>query len=119
MNSVLNRAYVLILFIFTACHNSDQIIKLLNSNNKDDIIRGAFEAGETKNRVFVPYILNNASDVRMSTNIRFYGVTVYQAKMQALEKIFEKSPPHKITYKLDSSVIKYYVDLSKENDESK
>ena len=55
--------------------------ELLNSNVKDDLILGAYKAGETVKRTFIPLLLRNAEDWGMSTNFDFKGVSVYQAKM--------------------------------------
>jgi len=56
-------------------------------------------------------MLAHAADERMSTNIRYYGITVYQAKMIALGKIFKKFPPNKVTPIPDSGVISFYTIL--------
>jgi hypothetical protein len=63
---------ILSLFIFNSCGNNDnKIIRLLNSEHKDDVISGAYMAGESSNKQFVPLLLKNANDVRTSTNLRF------------------------------------------------
>ena len=98
-------------FTMTSCNTDKEIIELLKSKNKDEIILGAKKAGASGKLEFVPYLLDNAVDWRMSTNISFKGVTVYQAKMKALQKIFKEFPPTEITYKPDSSVIKFYISL--------
>jgi hypothetical protein len=114
MNSVNSRVLVVIgLLMLAACLNNDKIFGRLRGKYKDDVIRGATEAGRTKDTIFVPELLKNADDPRVSTNIDFYGVSVYQAKMEALEEIFQKSPPNKITYRPDSRVIKFYSELAK------
>ena len=90
-----------------------EVIKLLKSNDKDDIISGAYYAGESKSQDYVPLLLNNAADPRATTNIEYYGISVYQAKMIALGKIFNKYPPNKITRIPDSGVISFYTKLPK------
>lgn len=96
-----------------SCSHDREIIRLLESNNSNNVILGAFKAGETGDEKFVPLLLNNCSDIRGSTNIHFKGFTVYQEKMIALRKIYKKDPPNKITYRPDSAIIKYYLELSK------
>jgi hypothetical protein len=109
----MKRAIIAIgLLLMTSCMSNDKTLEMLRSQKKDDVIRGAIRAGHTKNKIFVPYLLTNITDQRMSTNVYFYGVTVYQAKMEALEKIFGQSPPREITYLLDSAVVKFYTDLA-------
>ncbi|WP_343673619.1 hypothetical protein [Chitinophaga sp.] len=107
--------YALIFILFTSCNSDKEIIRLLNSEEKEDIILGAYKAGKTGDKQFVPLLLKNAADRRASINIKFKGFTVYQEKMLALQKIFKQAPPAKITDKPDSLVINFYTELSKEN----
>lgn len=95
------------------CNSDSRIINLLNSNTDDNIINGATKAGKKGDRKFIALLLKNAADERMSTHLFFKGVTVYQAKMEALQKIFKVSPPVEITYKADSAIIKFYTELYK------
>jgi hypothetical protein len=94
------------------CISVDHILLLLKSKDKDDVIFGAYKAGECGNKIFIPLLLKDAGDERRSTNLRFLGITVYQSKMSALQKILGVDPPSKITYKVDSSIIKFYLELS-------
>ena len=94
-----------------SCNSDKEIIELLNSKNKDEIILGANKAGTSGKLKFVPYILNNAEDWRMSTNFSFKGVTVYKAKMEALQKILKERSPTEITFKPDSTIIKFYTSI--------
>lgn len=87
----------------------DEIFKLLNSDQPRDLIFGAFDAGESKDTVFLPLLLKNADDPRMCTHIRFKGFSVYQEKMGAIKKILNVTPPTEITHKPDSTVIKFYM----------
>lgn len=100
------------LFLLVGCNNDKKIFELLASEDKEDIILGAYKAGESGDKKFVPALLKNADDKRSSTNIRFMGMTVYQAKMGALKKIFNSLPPNQINYKPDSTIIKFYIRLS-------
>ena len=116
MNTHLKMFLIILSFLYMNCNNRTEVEKLLKSNNKEDIILGSYKAGEMRAKNFVPLLLENAYDERMSTNIRFKGITVYQAKMIALKKILQKEPPVKITYIPDSAVISFYKNLSeKEN----
>ena len=98
--------------LLVSCEKNDKIFTLLKSNKKDDIIKGASEAGSGGNKIFVPELLNNSGDPRRSTSLFHYGVSIYQAKMKALEHIFQKSPPDEITMIVDSVNIKFYIDLA-------
>lgn len=95
------------------CSSREDIIKLLKSNDKNEIILGAYKAGESQNKEYVPLLLLNPFDARRSTNLRFYGITVYQEKMNALAKIFHENPPEKIGVNPDSAVVFFYKKLAK------
>ena len=96
--------------LFSAsCSDNKEIFRLLKSTDKEDVIQGAFQAGESGDKHFIPLLLQNAADPRRSTDIFFKGITVYQSKMIALQKILKLSPPNEISYKIDSNVIKFYI----------
>jgi hypothetical protein len=97
----------------SSCKSDATIFELLNSKDKEDIILGSFNAGNSGSIKFVPLLLKDSYDPRRSTNLQFKGVTVYQAKMTALRKIFKQDPPIEITHKPDSLVIKFYIELAK------
>ena len=103
--------FILSLSFFSSCNNDKEIIRLLNSELKDDVILGAYKAGESGDKQFIPFLLKDANDVRTSTNVKFLGYNVYQEKMIALRKIFKQEPPVKIKDKPDSIVIKFYIEL--------
>lgn len=105
--------FVLSLLTFSSCNNDKKILRLLKSERKDDVILGAYKAGESGSKQFVQLLLKDANDVRTSTNVKFLGYNVYQEKMIALRKIFKEEPPVKITDKPDSVIIKFYTELSK------
>jgi hypothetical protein len=105
--------FILSLLMLPSCNNDKEIFKLLQSDNKDDIILGAYKAGETEDKKFVSLLLKNADDPRRSTNLRFIGLSVYQSKMIALRKIFKMKPPNEITRNVDSTVIEFYITCAK------
>jgi len=103
---------ILLFSLFFSCENNndtERIKYLLNSKKGDptEIINGAYLAGESGKKEFIPLLLKNANDVRMCTDIRFKGFSVYQEKMGALEKITNLIPPVEITRKPDSVVINF------------
>jgi len=113
----MKRKYSLIILIhvliFTAsCQNDSKILILLKSHQKEEIIKGAYLAGESGNKIFSPLLLQNANDVRTSTSLKYKGYNIYQEKMIALSKIYKQRPPAQITSNPDSSVIKFYISLS-------
>lgn len=102
-----------VIITYFSCNSDSRVQKLLKSTNTNDLILGAIKAGDKGDKKFVPLLLDSAADWSTSTNLRFYGVSVYQAKMRALEKIFKVSPPTEITSDPDSVVIKFYTELYK------
>lgn len=107
--------YLFLVFISTAnagCSSDKKVESLLNSKDKDDLISGSMKAGKKGKEKFVSLLLKNADDPRRSTNLKFKGVSVYEAKMRALGSIFKQFPPIKITEDPDSQVINYYINLS-------
>ena len=106
----------MIILAFFSCNkdkDDKEICKLLNSKDKDEIIKGAFEAANTGNKKYIPLLLKNANDNRRSINIKFKGYSVYQAKMLAIKKISKKEPPRIIDKLSDSLIINYYILLYK------
>ncbi|WGK94875.1 MULTISPECIES: hypothetical protein [Flavobacterium] len=104
-----NYIIILIILVFLSCNKDKEICKLLNSNEKDEIIEGAFEAANSGDSKYIPLLLKNANDARRSTNLKFKGYSVYQAKMLAIKRISKKEPSRIISRKPDSLVIKYYI----------
>ncbi len=94
-----------------SCNSDSEIRNLLNSKDKDSIIKGARKAGIKRKKDFVPLLLYKAYDWRTSTNFNFKGVSVFQAKMEALEKIYKVKPPSSITDIPDSTIIKFYTEI--------
>jgi hypothetical protein len=111
-----NLFYLSILFVFLfSCVNSDQekINKLLKKNDKTSIIEASFLIGELKDTTYIPFLLKDCYDYRITHHMKFYGVSVYQSKMVAMKKISGVAPPLEITYLPDSTVINYYSNLAK------
>lgn len=108
--------YTSILFIFLlSCTESKQerINKLLNKNDKTSIIEASFLIGEIKDTSYVPILLKNCYDCRITHHMQFYGISVYQSKMIALKKISGVAPPSEATYQPDSSIVNYYTAWAK------
>jgi hypothetical protein len=70
--------------------------------------------GESGSKDFVPLLLLDFADPRVSINMQFKGFSVYQEKAIAFKKIFQKLPPVKITAHPDSVDIKFYMQLATE-----
>jgi hypothetical protein len=92
---------------------TQSVLEHLNSPNKDSILIGAYNAQITKDSVFIPLLLKNVSDPRISHHKNFYGITVYYGCIIALKKITKKEPPHKITHEVDTVNVNFYRSLYK------
>lgn len=102
----------LIFLLTLSCNKDQKIERLLNSEDKQDLIEGAFEAGKSGNKKFIPLLLKNANDPRITHNLHFKGMSVYQSKMNALKKILKQQPTADITSEPDSTVIKFYIKVA-------
>lgn len=104
-----------LLFFTTMCTNHPklpnkvQTLSLLKSENKDSLIIGAYYAGESKDKSYINALLNIAFDPRISHNKDFYGISVSQSALIALEKITGVAPPNKNAYKVDSVNIDFFI----------
>lgn len=114
---ILKSIYCLLLLLILSCNKNEKIYSLLSSHDKNDLISGAYKAGESGKKEFIPLLLKNADDFRTTTNLKFKGITVYQQKMIALKNIFKVEPPNRITSLPDSSIIKFYIDLHEKSNQ--
>ncbi len=99
---------LILIFILSCENNSQKIVKLLNSNDKTDIIRGCSLLNSEKDSAFVKYLFKNLNDERISHEAKFYGISVYSAKIKALKRISGLEPPNMIIYKNDSINTNFY-----------
>ena len=101
--------------VLLSCSNSEdaKTMELLNGDSKGQLFFGAYKAGLSRKRIFVPLVLKNAIDTSASDPRSSYeGKTLYRIKMEALNKIFHQAPPIPITEKPDSLIIKFYTELA-------
>jgi len=87
----------------------DEILNLLNSNDKTKIIKGCSLINSEKDTMYVNFLLRNIDDSRVSNHSDYYGISVYEAKIKALKRISNLDPPNKITYNVDSLNISFYT----------
>ena len=71
---------------------------------------------DKRDTALIPLVLVNPYDQRESSRLPYKGQTIYQAKMEAMQRISESSPPAKITYKIDSSIVSFYTTWAKSKD---
>jgi hypothetical protein len=101
------------LILLSSCNRSEKYKSDLNKKNHPSLIcNAAYELGEARDTSAIKPLLNNILDVRMSTSLKFKGMTVCYCKLGALKKILRVEPPFKINqFDLDSAAVKYYLDL--------
>lgn len=90
---------------------SEDIKKHLKSNDIDSILIGAYSAGHRKDSTAIPMLLKNIYDQRISHDASFYGVSVQQGCIKALQNISGIFPPHKDLNEIDSIDCKFYIEM--------
>jgi hypothetical protein len=96
------------LVLLAGCSDYASVERLINSSYAGDRIRGAYAIGEARDTSYVPWLLKQPTDGHISYNLRSYGVSVYQSKMNALRLISGQAPPAPITCQPDSTVVDFY-----------
>jgi len=82
---------------------------MMKSNNVDSIIKAVMEIQEVNDTSMIDALLYKPNDPRITHNLLYKGMSVYQIKMTALKKIINLDPPKPITYEVDTTVIEFYV----------
>lgn len=86
----------------------------IRGDNVDRIIEATLEIQEANDTSMFDAILYKADDPRITHNIFHKGKSVYQVKMLALKRMTGINPPNEITYIVDTAVIKFYIEKTKE-----
>jgi hypothetical protein len=102
-------ALLIIVTLFIACNKDNEIRRLLNGPRSVDRIEGCYEAAETSDIRYLPLLLKNANIPLITSNIRFKGISVYQADMYSLSKLLGVSPPHPITRVVDTTNVDFFI----------
>ena len=77
---------------FTACSSSEDYKKDLLSDNQNKIDNACYELDELKDTSAVKPLLTKALDPRISTNLKFKGMSVNYCRLVALKKISGVGP---------------------------
>lgn len=107
--STIKKAFLAIscLTVSLGCQNKNKAQSFLLSSNKDSLIIGAYML--TKNDTSgVRLIFENVADPRISHKTKHYGESVYQSKMNAMQRISNLDPPQKITSEPNTIIIDFY-----------
>ncbi|WP_124981828.1 hypothetical protein [Nonlabens xiamenensis] len=113
-----NLKYVFFVFLFFSCkddYNKKDVEKMLNSNNTSQLVEAYYLIGEHKDTSFVKNIFSQIEDVRISHDLKFKGVSVYQSKMIALKKIYNVDPPNPLSKEVDKSLVDFYREIAANN----
>jgi hypothetical protein len=95
--------------VLLSCKDSrTSIDTLIHSEETNDVIMGFYLIGEAKDTSYIDELFFNIDDRRISHDLRFNGISVYQSKVSALRQISGLEPPTKITYRPDSVIINFY-----------
>jgi len=104
-------SYISIILMFFSCSSNEKYKQDLSSDNIDKIDMACFKLGELKDTSAVKLLLTKALDPRMSTHIRFKGMSVNYCKLIALRKISAVSPEKKINqFWPDTAATLFYLD---------
>jgi hypothetical protein len=109
-----NAAMIFLLLVLMSCNQDKEIQQLLHSEKPTEIMEGAYKAGTSGDKKYVPLLLKNANNPSASTALHWKGFTVYTEVMFALERIYKVRPPHSYDGVLvlpDSVNIKFYSAL--------
>lgn len=109
--------FSIFLLLFLSCQNTkrSEIINGLNSDKPAEIINACRLIGKDSDSSIVFMLLEHPFDARVSNDLRFKGISVYQAKMHAFERVSGLQPPNDVTYQLDSANVHFYVDWVREH----
>lgn len=106
MNSVVKSLAAILL---VSCSTKAEKVKLLiNSTKPTDQVKGFCLIGESGDTSYVKRMLQTPYAGGTSYSMNYYGVTVYQSRMNALKKISGLEPPREITRQPDSVIVDFY-----------
>ena len=106
-----------VFFILNTCNKSERYKHDLSSENHPTrIVKAAYELGESKDTSAIKALLKNILDPRMSTNLRFKGMTVCYCKLVALQKIAGiKSHTQPNQFGQDTAAVRFYLKWAVDN----
>ena len=108
MYSKIRKFFILFILLLNSCNSKEKISLLLKSDDKTQIMLGCSYINSQKDTEYVSLLLKDLDDSRISHDVRFNGMSVYQCKINALKRISNIDPPKKVTYKVDTVNINFY-----------
>jgi len=102
-------AVLFMLLSFNTNNKKDSIQTLLGSENATDLIEAYSYINKIDDTIYIEEMFKNPYDARVSNDLRFKGISVYQAKMNAFKRMSGIEPPHIINYKVDTVNVHFYL----------
>lgn len=84
---------------------------MLDSDKKIEVIKAINYIADHHQTHMVKYLLTDAMDPRIIHDLRYKGMSIYQIKMGAMERLTGIKSVKEITYQPDSTVFKFYLDI--------
>lgn len=106
------------IFILISCSRGIEertLIEMFNSKDKKQLLTAIEYVSDHHQVHMVKYLLSDALDPRIVHDVRYKGMSIYQIKMGAMQKLTGVKSLKKITYRPDSAVFRFYLELSKKN----
>jgi hypothetical protein len=108
---------IIITFWLVSCSNESSIERrkntinsLLHTGKVCDKIEANFLIGEIKDTSYLPLLLADMNDYSTcATRLRYKGISVYESKISALEKIANLDTQLIYTHRPDSEIIKIFL----------
>jgi hypothetical protein len=115
MKSIIQIKLVIpIICFFISCKtNKVDIVRMNRSGNKDSIFIATELIHKSNDSSLFKELLFGIYDSRVSNNLHYKGMSIYQAKIQVLQDVTGKKAPHKITYEIDSTNVMFYKGILK------
>lgn len=104
-----------ILFSCTRIIDEQTLIEMFGSKDKKQVLLAIDYVSDHQQVHMVKYLLSDALDPRIVHDIGYKGMSIYQIKMGAMQKLTGVKSFKKITYKPDSSIVNFYLDISIKN----
>lgn len=92
-----------------------RLIEMFNSKDKMQLVTAINYVSDHHEVHMVKYLLSDALDPRIVHDLRYKGMSIYQLKMGAMEKLTGVKSLKKITYMPDSAVFRFYLEISVKN----
>jgi hypothetical protein len=106
------KCFLSIFLLFICCNSNyptrKEIVGLINSKSKNEVMLGIYYAGESRDTFYVTVLVNHIHNSSIIHHQKFYGMSIHQGVITALTKITGLQPPNKVSYEIDSTNIVFY-----------